>query len=606
MKHYEIELDFIESVQYIENPIYLYSRVKLNINIIKYICIMAYDNSKTKRKKCKLCRTDMFIICCVFICGMCFILLHLKPNDNPSNTERIPNDNPSNTERIPDTHQHLRNSLNHVDYKIDIGIVAACVPQRLSHFFNNFKIGSKWMNKLRFIVIDYECENTTEYPMKVSGVILEIYKTNRIYSRSSNINEIAKYVNPNNILLIVDVDMYVKELALENIQKYVVPNQVYFPIVWSKYSPKSIKIISETLQTNVWPFTSYEGIWRTWGYGMFAMHYDNLKHFKMDEKFTGWGGEDNDLHKRVKNALNITIIRKNERGLVHKWHPKICQKEVLNMKEKRACLGSKATYNASPLGWMLMHDKRIEHDKIVIIVPICLKYFKRVETIISTWGKSLPEHIKLIFFASETISSQIKNRYPGQKFIFGDVEDNEYPPVKRNTEMLQMVLEQETFGWLMKVDDDTYVNIDNLQTLTYSFRSSTNAFLGARGNGRPKDKPFLELKKPMCLGGTGYLIRRQTLSKVVPNLDNCVKDATKNASTTKYLWHSDVTISKCIQKYTQLGCWESDAKSLISYNADIFKNHYKGGIPKYFTVTYHPLKTESEMVEYHKKIKQVK
>ena len=167
--------------------------------------------------------------------------------------------------------------------------------------------------------------------------------------------------------------------------------------------------------------------------------------------------------------------------------------------------------------------------------------------------------------------------------------------------MLQMVLEQETFGWLMKVDDDTYVNIDNLQTLTYSFRSSTNAFLGGRGNGRPKDRPFIKLKKPMCMGGPGYLLRRQTLSKVVPNLDNCVKDATVNASITKYLWHSDVIISKCIQKYTQLGCWESDANSLISYNAGIFKNHYKGAIPKYFTVTYHPLKTESEMVEYHKK-----
>ena len=287
---------------------------------------MVYDNSKTKRKKYKLCSTRMFIICSVFICGMCFILLHLIdiPIDNPSNTKRVSIDNPSNTKHVsidnPSNTKHvkytqnLRKSSKHPEYKIDIGIVAACVPQRLSHFFNNFKISSKWMNKLRFIVIDYECQNTFKYPTKVSGVILKVYKTNRIYSRSSNINEIAKYVNPNNILLIVDVDMNVKELALENIQKYVVPNQVYFPIVWSKYSPKSIKIISETLQSKVWPFTSYEGVWRKWGYGMFAMHYDNLKRFKMDEKFTGWGGEDNDLYKRVKKALNITIIRKNEKG----------------------------------------------------------------------------------------------------------------------------------------------------------------------------------------------------------------------------------------------------------------------------------------------------
>ena len=97
------------------------------------------------------------------------------------------------------------------------------------------------------------------------------------------------------------------------------------------------------------------------------------------------------------------------------------------MKEKRACLGSKATYNASPLAWMLMHDKRIQHDKIIIVVPICLKYLYRVENILSTWGNSLPKHIKLIFFASKKILSHIKGRWPNQKFIFGDVEDSEYP-----------------------------------------------------------------------------------------------------------------------------------------------------------------------------------
>lgn len=576
--------------------------MKLNINIIQYICIMDYDNSKTRRKKCKLCRTDMFIICCVFICGMCFILLRVidLPNGNPSNTERIPIDNQSNTERIPDTHQHLRKSLNHTDYKIDIGIVAACVPDRLSRFFNEFKISPKWKNKLRLIIVRYTCDNIVKYPSDVSGVTLDVYRTTQTFSRSSNINEIAKHVNSNSILVIIDVDMVVKDSFLENVEKYVVPNQVYFPIVWSKYSPKSIDIISETLQSKIWPFTSYEGIWRKWGYGMFAMHYDNLERFKMDEKFTGWGGEDNDLHRRVEKASDITIIRKNERGLVHEWHPKVCKDEVTDLQQQRACLGSKATYNAAPMGWMLMHDKRVEHDKIVIIVPVCLKYSHRMENILSTWGNSLPGHIKLIFFASKTISSQMKNRYPNQNFIFGDVEDNEYPPVERNAKMLRMVFQQETFGWLMKADDDTYVNIENLQTLAYSFRSSTNAFLGARGYGRPKDQPFLTLKKPYCMGGPGYLIRRQTLSKIVPKLDICIKDTTVNANATKYLWHSDVIISKCIEKYTQLGCWESDANSLISYNADIFKQHYKDAIPKYFTVAYHPLKTESEMVEYHK------
>jgi hypothetical protein len=69
------------------------------------------------------------------------------------------------------------------------------------------------------------------------------------------------------------------------------------------------------------------------------------------------------------------------------------------------------------------------------------------------------------------------------------------------------------------------------------------------------------------MGGPGYLIRRKTLSEVVPYLNSCV-EGIKNSKHVKYIWHSDVVISKCIYKFTSLGCYESDAPDAIAASID--------------------------------------
>jgi predicted glycosyltransferase involved in capsule biosynthesis len=55
---------------------------------------------------------------------------------------------------------------------------------------------------------------------------------------------------------------------------------------------------------------------------MYVLAGSDAMRLSMNEKFVGWGGEDNDFFQRVAKKLNI--IRHREKGLTHVWHPKGC------------------------------------------------------------------------------------------------------------------------------------------------------------------------------------------------------------------------------------------------------------------------------------------
>ena len=102
------------------------------------------------------------------------------------------------------------------------------------------------------------------------------------------------------------------------------------------------------------------------------------------------------------------------------------------------------------------------------------------------------------------------------------------------------------------------------------------------------------------MGGPGYLIKRLTFELVVDKLNSCVAETSVNENK-QYLWHSDIIISKCVEKYTGLGCWdyESVGNVFIQYSSEIFKQHYTNTRPIYNSVTYHSLKTLNAMSKYH-------
>lgn len=241
---------------------------------------------------------------------------------------------------------------------------------------------------------------------------------------------------------------------------------------------------------------------------------------------------------------------------------------------------------------------------ILVVVPTSLYTKYRIKTILDTWYVDNNfERVDIVFFAAQLSCNVLRKEFSNVRFVCGNVADEEYPPVFRNVEMLQLVSqESERYEWILKVDDDTYVNYEKLIALTETFADVEHAFLGSRGTGTSRDRDHLSLKKPFCLGGPGYLIKTKTLRVVSPHLKHCALEMKKEVAN---VWHSDIVISKCILNYTGLGCWEHSRMNdkALRYNSAAFKNHYADTKHLYDTVTYHPLKTKTEMMVYHERNK---
>lgn len=485
---------------------------------------------------------------------------------------------------------------------------------------------------MQFMLILYNCSTATKE--KTVGNTINGYplitadsKVKR-FTRSSNINQLRLMVRPTARFLVVDIDMRMTDMILENVLKYVKPGVAYFPIVWSKYSPRHIERVQRELHYKILRFTDQDGSWRIHGYGMYAMHANDLLRFPLDESFVGWGGEDNEFYKRVKNDPSMQVVRLEEKGLIHIWHDKNCSQIISDPHKKVSCLGSRAAYLGSPLSMMLLMEDAIERAKfsyapalnyaprILVAIPTSLAFIRlRLPGIMETWGRDLPANIALKFFVSEAVGSKAQQLVSSlgyfAEFVAIDADDTEYPPVKRNVAMLlEASALIDRFDWILKVDDDTYVDIIRLQQLAYDLRdiASGPRFLGGRGFGRPSDKPHLELPTSgFCMGGPGYLLSKKALTTVMPHLQSC-QDYFDRHEKRAYFWHSDVIISKCMNYWVGAECWDKESEKILPYKSNYFRQLYPKSTQVFDTVTFHPLKSYEEMTKYaqQKQAKDVK
>jgi hypothetical protein len=132
-----------------------------------------------------------------------------------------------------------------------------------------------------------------------------------------------------------------------SVGSFVIPGvSMYFPIVWSTFNPTNVdKLAAFFAVTRQALSPQYRGIWRTFGYGIYAMHGKDAKKSLLSESFVGWGGEDNDFFGRMKTRYHI--IRARDAGLIHLWHKESCDAT------KPSCTGSKARLEGPPLSFMI-------------------------------------------------------------------------------------------------------------------------------------------------------------------------------------------------------------------------------------------------------------
>ena len=280
-------------------------------------------------------------------------------------------------------------------------------------------------------------------------------------------------------------------------------------------------------------------------------------------------------------------------------------------------------------------DQIYEESPTILIGVISSRanFASRVKSIMDTWAEpqNIPEGTLLRFFVgvppkdSEFYNKSTEEdiRYLAESAGINDlsmivvmdgVVDNEYPPVKKNTAMIENlnkiveVFESSadapsTFQWIYKVDDDAYVNFDGMLSFIRTRSTEGHQVYGERGTGRKEDREGLKhggLVKPYCTGGPGYIMSRQTVMETAPRLNECVHEF-DNSKYREFLWHSDSVIGLCIYKSTGAGCWDDNDY----YKHRIFRHNLKKEDPFIptadlaETIATHPFKDHVSMTKQH-------
>ncbi len=146
------------------------------------------------------------------------------------------------------------------------------------------------------------------------------------FHRAFAINMLHKATNEDerSVLAIVDVDMDVGPRFLYTSLAVVKKSRFYFPIVFSQYRPSNVQLVEEYLGPQH-KYSKHRGMWRDFGFGMYSISGADVAKYQLDESFQGWGGEDTEFYKRIRDDTLTTIHRDREYDLVHRWHAKYCE-----------------------------------------------------------------------------------------------------------------------------------------------------------------------------------------------------------------------------------------------------------------------------------------
>lgn len=197
-----------------------------------------------------------------------------------------------------------------------------------------------------------------EYHNRYPKADLSIIPMTGGFSRGLALEMGSSQLANNSLLFFCDVDLVFNADALQRCRDNTIEGgQVYFPIVFSQYDPK-IVYAGGPPEDSAFVFTKKSGFWRHYGFGITCIFKsDFLKAGGFDTSIQGWGLEDVDLFTKVINS-GLKVFRSQEAGIVHIYHPVLCDTH-LDPKQYKMCVGSKASTYASTMQlaelWLSKH-----------------------------------------------------------------------------------------------------------------------------------------------------------------------------------------------------------------------------------------------------------
>lgn len=167
--------------------------------------------------------------------------------------------------------------------------------------------------------------------------------------------------------------------------------------------------------------------------------------------------------------------------------------------------------------------------KVVICVLGCSKNIKSIQSAMDTWGKNLPNNISLFVAGDEKLVSELQN----VDVVDCSVCDQDHPdllPQKVFNALEHAVNNITEWDYILKCDDDTYVNTQALLKFTKTLTSGHDYYIGHACYW--KDGVFYQTDVGPALtseqvsltdhyyaqGGAGYLISKQALVKSWKNI----------------------------------------------------------------------------------------
>lgn len=240
--------------------------------------------------------------------------------------------------------------------------------------------------------------------------------------------------------------------------------------------------------------------------------------------------------------------------------------------------------------------RRLADDDLVLIGVMTAKKFVGTRALAAqqTWVKSIPG--KVIFFSSE---GSEKESPPGLPVIGLKNVDDSYPPQKKSFMMLKYMHDHflNKFKFFMRADDDLYIKGEILGQLLYSINDSRALFLGQAGLGNKDEFGLLHLNSSenFCMGGTGIILSRRTLSLMVPHVRSCIKNM--------YTTHEDVEIGRCVSKFAKVSCtWAYEMQKIFYNNYREPKGSFTHSLKDqaiHNAATLHPVKNSSYQHRIH-------
>lgn len=189
-------------------------------------------------------------------------------------------------------------------------------------------------DKVRDIMDRYR----TMYPKAMMNVI----DSEGTFARGVGLDHGTEIFKDNDLIFFVDIDLeigpdFLHRARLNTIQG----KQVYFPVFFKLYKPDFVNTYYTGNSSQL--LARHKGHWAHYSYGMVVIYIsDYRKVGGFDTDIKGWGEEDVNFFKKVLSH-GLEVFRAPDPGLIHLWHPKMCNKDTVTTQDAYIhCLQSKS------------------------------------------------------------------------------------------------------------------------------------------------------------------------------------------------------------------------------------------------------------------------